>query len=163
MAQDRDQYIQFTIKLLRGSFALSALWQDALNYHMIDQPEKLIAMRLTEYYELMSKGQRPGANVPATPPSTPTGNLAPVVNNVVPPTPASNIAMPAPPPPSNPGTRIPPSQPGLNGNGNPSSRAASNQPTAEMRLDQINDIVTRSSAPVVEQNADEAADYWSAM
>ena len=68
-----------------------------------------------------------------------------------------------PPPPSNPGVRIPPSQPGMNNGGNPGVRAASNQPTEEMRLDQINDIVTRSSAPVVEQNADEAADYWSTL
>ncbi|HEX4713621.1 MAG TPA: hypothetical protein VH164_01710, partial [Ktedonobacteraceae bacterium] len=56
MAKDQDQYVQFTIKLLKGSFALSALWQDAVNDHMIDQPDKLIAVRLTEYYELVARG-----------------------------------------------------------------------------------------------------------
>src|SRR5260370_21671016 len=81
MGQDQDQYVHFTIKLLKGSFALKALWQDALNYHMIDQPDKLIALRLTEYYELVAKGggARPspgGQGVPVTPTTRSMGNGA---------------------------------------------------------------------------------------
>src|SRR5881275_2865621 len=56
MSQDREKYLYFTVGLLKNSFALDALWQDALKYHMIDQPGKLIALRLTEYYEMMARG-----------------------------------------------------------------------------------------------------------
>src|SRR5690349_17458447 len=52
MSQDTERYLYFKVGLLKDSFALEALWQDALKYHMIDQPAKLIAMRLTEYYEM---------------------------------------------------------------------------------------------------------------
>ncbi|MBA2677485.1 MAG: hypothetical protein H0U76_03690 [Ktedonobacteraceae bacterium] len=52
MPQDVERYLYFTVALLKDSNALDALWQDALKYHMIDQPGKLIAMRLTEYYEI---------------------------------------------------------------------------------------------------------------
>ena len=50
MSQDLEKYLNFNVGLLKNSFALDALWQDALKYHMIDQPGKLIALRLTEYY-----------------------------------------------------------------------------------------------------------------
>lgn len=152
MAQDRDQYLQFTIKLLKGSFALSALWQDALNYHMIDQPEKLIAMRLTEYYELIARGTlRPGPSVPG-PQNPPAPNITQVAgNNVVPP----------PLPSSHPGARMATPLPAVNSNFN--TRTVSSQPTEEMHLDNENDVVTKSSALVVEQNADDAADYWSPL
>jgi hypothetical protein len=56
MPQDSEEYLYFTVGLLKNSFALDALRQDALKYHMIDQPAKLIALRLTEYYELMARG-----------------------------------------------------------------------------------------------------------
>lgn len=59
MSQDVERYLYFTVALLKDSFALDALWQDALKYHMIDQPGKLIAIRLTEYYEIMSSGVLP--------------------------------------------------------------------------------------------------------
>ena len=59
MSQDVERYLYFTVALLKDSFALDALWQDALKYHMIDQPGKLIAVRLTEYYEIMSSGVLP--------------------------------------------------------------------------------------------------------
>lgn len=151
MAQDREQYLQFTIKLLKGSFALSALWQDALNYHMIDQPEKLIAMRLTEYYELIARGTlRPGPSVPGTQSPPPT-SIAPTGNNVAPP------SLPA----SNPGGRMATPLPAVNGNFN--ARTVSSQPTEEIHFERENDIVTKSSALVVEQNADDAADYWSPL
>ena len=66
MSQDVERYLYFTVALLKDSSALDALWQDALKYHMIDQPGKLIAIRLTEYYEIMSSGVLPpvaGASV----------------------------------------------------------------------------------------------------
>lgn len=56
MPQDVERYLYFTVALLKDSNALDALWQDALKYHMIDQPGKLIAMRLTEYYEIKARG-----------------------------------------------------------------------------------------------------------
>jgi hypothetical protein len=81
--QERDQYVYFTIKLLKGSFAVNALWQDAMNYHMIDQPDKLIALRLTEYYELVNRGElRPGPSALGAVP-VPTPGFA--GNNAVPP------------------------------------------------------------------------------
>lgn len=151
MAQDRDQYLQFTIKLLKGSFALSALWQDALNYHMIDQPEKLIAMRLTEYYELIARGTlRPGPSTPGAP-NPPATSIAPGGNNGVP------QSLPS----SNPGGRMATPLPAVNNNFN--ARTVSSQPPEEGQFDQENDIVTKSSSLVVEQNADDAADYWSPL
>ncbi len=61
MSQDVERYLYFTVALLKDSFALDSLWQDALKYHMIDQPGKLIAIRLTEYYEIMASGVLPSA------------------------------------------------------------------------------------------------------
>lgn len=149
MAQDRDQYVQFTIKLLKGSFALNALWQDALNYHMIDQPEKLIALRLTEYYEMVARGaSRPVPALPAIPPSPAPPPALPGANGHT-------------PPPATPGGSVSPDQ----------------QPTAALKMprlqrpqamesrpvEAVNDIVTSADAQVVEQNADEAADYWTPL
>jgi hypothetical protein len=63
MSQEQDKYLYFNVGLLKNSFALEALRQDALKYHMIDQPGQLIAMRLTEYYELIARGiVHPGAS-----------------------------------------------------------------------------------------------------
>jgi hypothetical protein len=59
MSQDPEKYLYFNVGLLKNSFALDALRQDALKYHMIDQPDQLIALRLTEYYELMAGGVMP--------------------------------------------------------------------------------------------------------
>jgi hypothetical protein len=156
MAQDRDQYVQFTIKLLKGSFALNALWQDALNYHMIDQPEKLIALRLTEYYEMVMRGNsRPAPAMPMPPPAAP---IAPPVSPITP-APASSNGHTSPP--ATPGGGVPPEQ----------------QPTAAIRMprlprsqavesrpaEPVSDIVASADAQVVEQNADEAADYWTPL
>jgi hypothetical protein len=64
MSQDEENYLYFNVGLLKNSFALDALWQDALKYHLIDQPDKLIALRLTEYYEMMARGiLHPSASV----------------------------------------------------------------------------------------------------
>jgi hypothetical protein len=156
MAQDRDQYVQFTIKLLKGSFALNALWQDALNYHMIDQPEKLIALRLTEYYEMVTRGTaRLAPAMPVAPPASP---IAPPVSPITPAPASSNGHTP---PPATPGGGVPPEQ----------------QPTAAIRMprlqrsqavesrpaEPVSDIVASADAQVVEQNADEAADYWTPL
>ena len=59
MSQDLEKYLYFRVGLLKNSFALDALRQDALKYHMVDQPGQLIALRLTEYYELMARGALP--------------------------------------------------------------------------------------------------------
>ena len=70
MPQDVERYLYFTVALLKDSNELDALWQDALKYHMIDQPGKLIAMRLTEYYELKASGMispTPGIHTAARP------------------------------------------------------------------------------------------------
>ena len=56
MSQNQEKYLYFNVGMLKNSFALDALWQDALKYHMIDQPGKLIALRLTEYYEMAARG-----------------------------------------------------------------------------------------------------------
>jgi hypothetical protein len=137
MAKDQDQYVQFTIKLLKGSFALSALWQDAVNYHMIDQPDKLIAVRLTEYYELVARGaSRSGLSMQGA-------SVAPAAI----PAPAANHTMPQPQQPA----------------ASPSQRVPAPQP-AESRPDELtNDTVVSSSPTVVEQNAEEAADYWAPL
>lgn len=164
MAQDREQYVQFTIKLLKGSFALNALWQDALNYHMIDQPEKLIALRLTEYYEMISRGAaRPG----------PGPAMQPMQQIQAGPMPAPALPSPA-------------SHNGHNGHipSTPASPSvyytSDQQPTEAIRIprlqrsqplenqgqessEPVSDIVSSASAQVVEQNADEAADYWAPL
>src|SRR6266702_565841 len=73
MSQDREKYLYFHVGLLKNSFALDALRQDALKYHMVDQPGQLIALRLTEYYEMMARGIfHPGVHAPiaATPAAT---------------------------------------------------------------------------------------------
>lgn len=65
MSQDTEKYLYFNVGLLEDSFALDALRRDALKYHMVGQPGQLIALRLTEYYELMAGGVLPpGAGTP---------------------------------------------------------------------------------------------------
>ena len=138
MPSDRDQYVQFTIKLLKGSFALNALWQDAVKYHMIDQPDKLIALRLTEYYEMVARG------------ASPSGfgmQVMPAAQGPVP-VPTSTGTLPAPQPAAPASARVP----------TPAPQRVESNPG-----EPVNDIVTSSSQTVVEQNADEAADYWAPM
>ncbi len=154
MAQDRDQYVHFTIKLLKGSFTLGALWQDALKYHMVDQPDKLIALRLTEYYELLAKGiLRPGPSIqgaPATPTAGSPGNGSISIM------PAANFPGQSPVPPASP---VPGSQ--------TDSRVKAPLPEQpenyQSHLDTSSDIVVSASSPTAEENAEEAADYWSIM
>lgn len=141
MAQDRDQYVHFTIKLLKGSLTHGALWQDAVKYHMVDHPEQLIALRLTEYYELLAKGVlRPGPSVqegfsPSAPGSPGERPVAP--NSPAPPPPADNFGK-APPPERADGHHSP-----------------ANTPPGE--------TVVSASLSAAEENAEEAAQYWSIM
>src|SRR5215813_5503164 len=58
-----EKFLYFTVGLLKGSAALEALRQDATKHHMIDHPGQLIALRLTEYYEMVNQG----TSQPATP------------------------------------------------------------------------------------------------
>ncbi|MBO0782264.1 MAG: hypothetical protein J2P37_25885 [Ktedonobacteraceae bacterium] len=128
MSQDTDKYLHFNVGLLKDSFALEALWQDAMKYHMIDQPGKLIALRLTEYYEMLSKGLiQTGGGSPLKTPPTP------------PPTPITN---------------------GANGEAEMGQSFSEASQTGEhTSLD--GNIVTAS--PDVDQNADEAAEYWALL
>jgi len=88
MSQDTEKYLYFKVGLLKDSFALEALWQDALRYHMIDQPAKLIAMRLTEYYELTKKGPvHSTENIPMP--------MAPTASTQIPTAPATSTPAPA--------------------------------------------------------------------
>jgi hypothetical protein len=55
MPKDSEKYQYFTVGLLKSSFALEALQADAAKHHMVEQPAKLIALRLTEYYDLLAR------------------------------------------------------------------------------------------------------------
>ena len=55
MPKDTEKYQYFTVGLLKSSFALEALKADAAKHHMVEQPAKLIALRLTEYYDLLAR------------------------------------------------------------------------------------------------------------
>jgi hypothetical protein len=55
MPKDSEKYQYFTVGLLKSSFALEALKADAAKHHMIEQPARLIALRLTEYYDLLAR------------------------------------------------------------------------------------------------------------
>ena len=55
MPKDSDKYQYFTVGLLKSSFALEALRADAAKHHMVEQPARLIALRLTEYYDLLAR------------------------------------------------------------------------------------------------------------
>ena len=112
MPQDLEEYLYFTVGLLKNSFALDALRQDALKYHMIDQPGKLIALRLTEYYEMMTQGNlHPGASIPLAASST-------------------GITSPT---------------------------------TGQMDDNDPDDGNIIAASPDVEENADEAAEYWARL
>jgi hypothetical protein len=52
------------VGLTKGSWALRKFEEDAERHHMLDQPGKLAALRLTEYYELLERlNAAPGAIV----------------------------------------------------------------------------------------------------
>ena len=131
MSQDLEKYLYFTVGLLKNSFALDALSQDALKYHMIDQPGKLIALRLTEYYEMMARETlHPGASIPLAATSTAIGNGD------------GREGM-------------------TSANSTEINRASSM--AGQMREDQQDDGNIVAASPDVEENADEAAEYWARL
>lgn len=167
MSQDTEKYLYFKVGLLKDSFALEALWQDALRYHMIDQPAKLIAMRLTEYYELADKGPvQPRVTIPtplATTPTPPTAAFIDRENREDIATPTSSTAAIRPPvtspvahPPAVRPIAPPPATPALNTK--PISITA--DPTGALHREGETSLAVSAE---VDQNAEEAADYWSLL
>lgn len=144
-----DKYVYFTVGILKDSPALETLKQDALKHHMIDHPGQLIALRLTEYYEMMTKGVvQPVVRVPAI--------MAPAIE----PEGKEQHTAPASQPPHNVKqslTPIPPSSAPIGPN-----PTFIGQLTGRMRALRREDSVITTS-PTVDQNADEAADYWSTL
>lgn len=56
MAQNTEKYFYINrVGLLRDSWAHKRFERDAKDHHMEDQPGKLVALRLTEYYELLER------------------------------------------------------------------------------------------------------------
>jgi hypothetical protein len=142
-----DKYLYFTVGLLKDSFALEELRQDAIKHHMIEQPGQLIALRLTEYYEMMTKGVvQPVVRVPAIIQSveTESGNS----NNSNKDKRAGHTSPPHVAPPSAHQT-----------NGMSPIKQVTGRMRA-LRRDQDNVI---SASPDADQNADEAADYWNIL
>jgi hypothetical protein len=65
MPQNTEKYFYINrVGLLRGSWALEKFEKDAERHHMEDQPGKLAALRLTEYYELLDRLERGGIPIP---------------------------------------------------------------------------------------------------
>ena len=110
MPKDTGKYQYFTVGLERDSWALERFKADAKKHHMSDQPGKLIALRLTEYYELLERGALHAlASVPLA---------------------------------------------SANGNGHKGMPTRERQPVEEGVIAVSEDV---------EQNAEEAADYWSTL
>jgi hypothetical protein len=131
MSQDLEKYLNFNVGLLKNSFALDALWQDALKYHMIDQPGKLIALRLTEYYEMMARGiLPPGASTSIATTSTGTNNGGSIGGLTA--------------------VRFT----GINGASPITDQEDDDHPDDESII---------AASPDLEQNADEAAEYWARL
>src|SRR5436190_16968378 len=56
MPKDTEKYRYLNVGLGWDSWVLSQLLQDAELHQMTDQPAKLAALRLTEYYRLVERG-----------------------------------------------------------------------------------------------------------
>jgi len=147
-----DKYLYFTVGLLKGSAALDALREDALKHHMIDQPGQLIALRLTEYYEMMSRAVvQPVMRVPAVVPPTKIEGAEG----------KEQIPAAAKPEPS----QFPasashsPKHSVLDGGSN----SFLSQITGRMRSVRREGEGVIFTSPDADQNADEAADYWSTL
>lgn len=149
-----DKFVYFTVGILKDSKALEALKEDALKHHMIDQPGQLIALRLTEYYEMMNEGVvQPVVRVPAILKQV----SAPEETEPAPaPRPAPQFAPPPIAPSPVPLHAVPP-QPA-----SPNHSAMMSQMTGKMRALKREETFIPTS-PTADQNADEAADYWSTL
>lgn len=56
MAQNPEKYYYINrVGLVRDSWAHKMFEKDAATHHMEEQPGKLVALRLTEYYELIER------------------------------------------------------------------------------------------------------------
>ena len=172
MSQDTEKYLYFKVGLLKDSFALEALWQDALRYHMIDQPAKLIAMRLTEYYELTKKGPvQSTATTPMPAATTPTTATTPTSkafsdreNKEDIETPTSSSPAIRPPATSSPAAQPPAVRPVAH----PPATPALSTKVSSTTVDQAGALhregeVSLTVSSEVDQNAEEAADYWSLL
>ena len=117
MSQDHEKYTYFTVGLLKDSSTLQTLWQDAIKYHMIDQPGKLVALRLTEYYDLLAQGN------------------------------------------SHAGAAL------SNGKSNGTAKGSMNTPdsniSSSLKEYRVHNENVITASPNAEQNADDAADYWT--
>jgi hypothetical protein len=147
-----DKYVYFTVGILKESIALEALKQDALKHHMIDQPGQLIALRLTEFYEMMNEGiVQPVVRVPAI--LSPIEAKEEKQGSTSAPTPSAKSGIAAVPP-------LP-----TNHQNQPAYSAQPtllSQVTGKMRALKREDTFV-SASPTADQNADEAADYWSTL
>jgi hypothetical protein len=142
MPQDADRYLFFNVGLLKDSFTLEALWQDALKYHMIDQPGQLIALRLTEYYEMKMQ-----STWGSTTTKTPLPPLEPEHSNEH--TEIESAPSPLELPVEQLNTQI-------------ISRVPAT-PTKKASERRAQGNVVISSPAAAEQNADEAAEYWALL
>ncbi|HTK08555.1 MAG TPA: hypothetical protein VL485_15415 [Ktedonobacteraceae bacterium] len=151
-----DKYVYFTVGILKESQALEALKQDALKHHMIEQPGQLIALRVTEYYEMMTQGiVQPVVRVPAimAPVVAPEGNERNMSasSQPTPPTPLPSSPKPIPLPST---LNQPPAA--------HQAPTPMSQVTGKMRALRRDDPLVATSSNA-DQNADEAADYWSTL
>jgi hypothetical protein len=161
-----EKFLYFTVGLLKGSAALEALRQDATKYHMIDHPGQLIALRITEYYELINQGIiQPRAQVPATQVS-PAPEMAATREQVAE-TDAPQRAVPTnnvQPQPASMGQthgKLPAYTDTIDASA--SSTNMLNQFTGKMRAFRRENDNVISVSPSAEQNADDAAEYWSTL
>ena len=67
MPKDREKYRYVDVGLERGSWTLAMFEEDARRHLMSDQPGKLIALRLTEYYEWKKEQERSSSREPRVP------------------------------------------------------------------------------------------------
>jgi hypothetical protein len=75
MPKDRERYRYVDVGLERSSWVLARFEEDARRHQMSDQPGKLVALRLTEYYELKQEREAPSAReIPS-----PVGNGRPAL------------------------------------------------------------------------------------
>ena len=150
-----EKFIYFTVGLLKGSEALDALRADAVKHHMIDYPGQLIALRLTEYYEMMNQGiTQPVIKVPAI--VTPVEQEQ-ALHREEPATAAHTPSATAPATSSTIEISAPVSFQSV-GDSQPMSQITGRMRAITREEDTI--VSTSSSA---DQNADEAADYWSML
>lgn len=158
-----DKYIYFTVGVLKGSDALDALRADAVKHHMIDYPGQLIALRLTEYYEMMNQGiTQPVIKVPTI--TTPVEQEQARQREQPASSPATAAYTPsASASASAASSTIEISAPVSFQQTGDSRPMSMNQMTGRMRAITRDGDTIISTSNNADQNADEAADYWSML